>query len=144
MKITELPTSLSPVEKVILKESFVSISHNETENWLYIFWEGERTSETLMQGAEILLKCVQETGCTKIINDSSAFSNAWPNLIDWFAIQYAPRLQAAGVQYFAWIYDDQNLTKLAADAILEKEKSDIIVMVFDKVNTAKTWLRAIR
>ena len=96
MKITELPISLSPVEKVILKESFVSISHNETENWLYIFWEGERTSETLMQGAEILLKCVQETGCTKIINDSSAFSNAWPNLIDWFAIQYAPRLQAAG------------------------------------------------
>lgn len=144
MKITETPISLSPAEKVILKESYVSVTHNAEENWLYILWQGERTSQTLMQGAETLLHCIKETGTTKIINDSSASLNAWPNLIDWFAVQYAPRLQAAGIQYFAWIYDDKNVTKQAADAILKKERSDIIVMVFDKVQNAKTWLQAIR
>ena len=144
MKIAPHPTVALKPDKFILKKDFVTVTNNEAENWLYVLWSGERTQETLLSGAELLLECVRTTGANKIINDSSDSKNAWPNLIDHFALHFAPRMQEAGVQYFAWIYDDKNVTKHSADAILQKETSDILVMVFDNVRNAEIWLRAVR
>ena len=144
MKITPVLPKTSQSEKVILKESYFSITHNQEDNWLYILWEGEQTEETLLRGSEHMLTCVKSTGSTKLINDSSNFTQTWPKLINWWADNYAPRLQAAGIEYLAWIYGDNNIIKPTADAILKKEKSDILVMVFDNLRTAETWLRSVR
>ena len=140
---TPSQVNLKP-DKLILDKSFVSIYYNATENWLYIQWKGDQTEETLLRGSEQMLECVKSTGSTKLINDSSNFTQTWPNLINWWAENYAPRLQEAGLEYFAWIYGDKNIIKPTADAILQKEKSDILVMVFDNLKTAETWLRSIR
>ncbi len=131
-------------EKTILEESYLSISYNEAENWLYVDWKKDQTQEQLLTGVEQLLDCVKQTGSTKIINDSSNLNTSWPHLIDWFAYEYAPRLQHAGIEHFAWIYNDGNIIKPTADAILQKEQSEIIVMVFDNLRTAEIWLRSIR
>ena len=144
MKITPpSQVNLKP-EKLILEKSFVSIYYNATENWLYIQWKGDQTEETLLRGSEHMLTCVKSTGSTKIINDSSNFTKTWPNLVNWWANVYSYRLQEAGIHFFAWIYGDQNIIKPTADAILQKEKSEILVMVFDNLKTAEIWLRSVR
>jgi len=131
-------------EKVILAEKHFTVTHNVAENWLYCKWKGERTAEKLIKGAEQLLECVKTTGCRKLINDSSELAQSVPDLVDWIAVNFAPRLQEAGIQYFAWIYNDQNKIKNFADSVLSKEKSDILVMVFDNLKTAEIWLGSVQ
>jgi hypothetical protein len=143
MRNSKLTPNLARIEKTLLQKSYLIISHNITDNWLYVKWKGERSKENMMEGAEFMLQFVEETGCHKIINDSTEYTQAWPNIIGWVADEFVPRLEKAGIQYFAWIYDDKNLAKVPADAILKREKSDIMVMVFDNVPTAETWLRSI-
>ena len=144
MKVPQVLPKSHQIEKVVLQESYFSIIHNQEENWLFVQWKGDQTEETLLRGSEHMLTWVKKTGSTKLINDSSNFTQTWPNLINWWAENYAPRLQEAGLEYFAWIYGDKNIIKPTADAILQKEKSDILVMVFDNLKTAETWLRSIR
>lgn len=144
MKVPQVLPKSNQVEKVVFQESYFSIIHNQEDNWLYVSWQDNQTEETLLRGSEHMLKWVKSTGSTKLINDSSNFTQTWPNLINWWAENYAPRLQEAGLEYFAWIYGDKNVIKPTADAILQKEKSDILVMVFDNLKTAETWLRSVR
>jgi|SRR5688572_7812350 len=144
MKVPQVLPKSNQVEKVVFQESYFSIIHNQEDNWLYVSWQDNQTEETLLRGSEHMLTWVKSTGSTKLINDSSNFTQTWPNLINWWAENYAPRLQEAGLEYFAWIYGDKNVIKPTADAILQKEKSDILVMVFDNLKTAETWLRSVR
>lgn len=143
MTNSKLKLKTSEQDILLFQESYVSIYFNKVEKWLYVHWQGERTVETLMNGAEQMIRLAKETNSHKIINDSTDFTNQLPNVIDWVADSVAPRLEAAGVHFLAWIYNDQNPTKIAADEILKREKSDIIVMVFDNLQTAETWMRSL-
>jgi hypothetical protein len=140
---SKLKTGTSEQDILLFQESYISIYYNKVEKWLYVQWHGERTNETVMNGAEQMIRLAQETKAHKLINDSTDFTNQWPNLIEWVADNVAPRLEEAGVQFLAWIYNDQNPTKIAADEILKREQSEIIVMVFDNLQTAETWMRSI-
>lgn len=144
MEKAKLASQTFHSERSLIDESYISISYNTAENWLYVLWKGDRTKENLLRGSEQLLNSVVSTGTNKIINDSSNLTKPLPDVVDWFAHVYAPQLEKTGIEYFAWIYDDQNVIKPTADSILQKEKSDIIVMVFDKVQTAETWLRSVK
>jgi hypothetical protein len=139
----KLKLSTSEQDTLLFQEPYVSIYYNKVEKWLYVYWQGERTIETLKNGAEQMIRLAKETKAHKIINDSTDFTNPLPNVTEWVADSVAPRLEAAGVQFLAWIYNDQNPTKLVADEILKREQSDIIIMVFDNLQTAETWMRSI-
>lgn len=143
MANSKLKLSTSEQDILLFEASYVSIYYNNVEKWLYVHWQGERTVETLMNGAEQMIRLAKETKAHKLINDSTDFTNQLPNIIDWVADNVAPRLEAAGVQFLAWIYNDQNPTKIAADEILKREQSEIIIMVFDNLQTAQTWMRSI-
>lgn len=143
MSNSKLKLSISEQDTLLFKESYVSIYYNKVEKWLYVHWQGERSAENLMYGAEQMIRLAIENKCHKVINDSSEVTNQLPNTINWLADNYAPRLEAAGVQFLAWIYNDKSPAKLAADAVLKREQSDIIVMVFDNRQTAETWMRSI-
>lgn len=131
-------------EKVLLAESYITVTQNEAENWLYCKWQGNRTAENLVKGAEQLLACIKATGTHKLINDSTELTTSVPDIEDWIAVNFAPRLQEAGIHYFAWIYNDENLIKNFADSVLRKEKSDILVMVFDNLKTAEIWMSSVQ
>lgn len=131
-------------QKLLFQEDFVTIYHNVPEGWIYADWTGFQTNHTIKTGAELLLQAIEETQVYKLINDNTHMTGIRANAIEWLAMDLAPRLQNAGLQYVGWIYKTNSFTEASADNVLGLSQTDIIVIVFDNVSTAEKWLRSVR
>ncbi|HSI90767.1 MAG TPA: hypothetical protein VK927_06585 [Adhaeribacter sp.] len=129
---------------LLFQADYISIYNNTLEGWLYAQWKGTRTQENAMQGVEQILHYLNDTGSRKIIIDSRLSKNSLLDVVDWVSKVVAPKLEATGLEHLAWIYSDNNHARPLADAILAKDKTNIIVLVSDKIETAETWLRTLK
>ena len=135
----------SPINhRLLFKEDFISIYHNVPDAWIYADWTGFQTTHTIKAGAELLLKAFEETQVYKLINDNTHLTGMRANTIEWIAMDLAPRLQKAGLQYVGWIYKTNSFAEASIDNVLGLSQTEIIVIVFDNVNMAEKWLRSVR
>jgi hypothetical protein len=129
--------------KELFKEEFLTLYLNKTDNWIYADWTGFQTTETIKNGSEHLLQAVLDSGVHKLINDNTHLTGMRANAVEWLALNLAPRLQTAGLQYISWIYKTNSLSEASADLVLSISQTDIIVIVFDHVTMAEKWLRSV-
>ena len=127
----------------LFREDFLTLYLNKSDNWIYADWTGFQTNETIKNGSEHLLQAILDSGVHKLINDNTHLTGMKANAVEWLALNFAPRLQTAGLQYLSWIYKTNSFSEASADLVLSTSKTDIIVIVFDNVAMAEKWLRSV-
>ena len=127
----------------LFQTDYLSLYLNHADQWIYADWTGYQTTATIMEGSEQMLQSILETGVHKLINDNTHLTGMKANAVEWLALNLAPRLQEAGLQYLSWIYKTKSFSEASADLVLSLSKTDIIVIVFDHAAMAEKWLRSV-
>lgn len=141
--LTQNNTPSPALHQSLFQSDYLNLYLNQADQWIYADWKGYQTTETIMQGSEQMLHFIQETGVHKLINDNTHLTGMKANAVEWLALNLAPRLQEAGLQYLSWIYKTNSYSEASADLVLSISSTDIIVIVFDHVAMAEKWLRSI-
>jgi hypothetical protein len=129
--------------ELLIKEDFIQIYYNFVYRWLFVRWEGQRSTENIQKGASLILKFMEKTKSKKMIIDSTCFQQEAPEAAEWIINKFVPQLEAAGMEYVAWIFGEDSEAFPFADKILTKETSDIIVLNFDTIRLAEVWLKSV-
>ena len=124
----------------ILKLKNLVIQYYPQDQWLFAEWIGKQNFHTVTSGCEILLEALKEYNCKKVLNDNSLVTGTWSEAAEWGAEDWFPRMEQAGLKYFAWIYSPDYYSQMSMDKTLQLFKNTTIVTFPDK-SSASEWLR---
>lgn len=130
------------MEELLFTRKHIQIYYVEPEQWLYVNWVGFQTVQSVMDGCEQMLVCLQEKDCTKVLNDNTYVEGIWSGAARWGADSWFPRMRAAGLEWFAWVYAQSVLSQLSTNKTLSLMEPDYIRTFYD-LEEAKNWLRAV-
>lgn len=126
---------------LIFEESFIQISYDAEEPWLYANWTGFQTVKSVKEGCEKMLQIMVEESCFKVLNDNTLVEGIWSGAAVWVGSEWFPRMSDAGLKCFAWVYSPSVFSQLSTDKALNHTKESF-VRTFYSVEEAKTWLRS--
>jgi hypothetical protein len=124
----------------LLDISYISITYDHCNEWLYVDWKGHQDEQTVQAGCLQLLTYLRATNCKKVLNDNSNVTGDWECASRWLGQEFLPRLAEAGLHYLAWVYSPNYLSRRAIDTALSFVTIPTVVS-FEDVDAAYTWLR---
>lgn len=130
------------IHKVLFSEPFIEISYNPEEKWIYADWKGFQTTKTVKEGCELILDSLRKYGCHKVLNDNTSVKGIWSGASEWVAVDWFPRMRAAGMQWFGWIYSPSIFSQLSTDKTLNYTSEGFVKTFYD-LDTAKRWLQSL-
>lgn len=125
----------------ILQLKNLVVTYHHCENWLYAEWIGKQNFQTVTFGCEVMLEALKEYKCVKVLNDNTLVTGTWSEASEWGAKDWFPRMEAAGLKYFAWIYSPDYYSQMSADKTLVLFKNTTIFTFSDKPS-ATEWLQS--
>ena len=134
-----MPAQHTPIR--ILQLNNLEIHYHPADQWLYAEWKGKQNFHTVTSGCEIMLNALKEYQCTKVLNDNTLVTGTWSEASEWGAADWFPRMEAAGLKFFAWIYSQDYYSQMSTDKTLVLYKNTCIV-TFSNIQDASSWLRA--
>ena len=130
------------IHEVLFSESFIEISYNPENKWIYADWKGFQTTRMVKAGCELMLDGLKKHGCYKVLNDNTKVEGIWSGASEWVAIDWFPRMRAAGMQWFGWIYSPSVFSQLSTDKTLNYTNEGF-VKTFYSLDTAESWLQSL-
>jgi len=101
------------------------------------FVEGEDFREYMDE----IITVVEEKQATKVIGDTSQFEAALTQEDQGWSVQdWAPRAEAAGVDYMALVMPSDVVAKMSVDSIVEMADDSLERELFSDIEEAKSWL----
>ncbi|RZK29829.1 MAG: hypothetical protein EOO61_20120, partial [Hymenobacter sp.] len=88
---------------LLYQTSTFSLTHDETNNWLYSQWTGVIPIEVARVECEVILTYTRLLKCTKLLNDSRADEDGWRGLSTWVAECFIEQLAQEGIAAIAWV-----------------------------------------
>lgn len=125
----------------LITTEFLTIEYNAIDDYLYADWSGAVTAKGMKQGYEQILYFLQREHSHKLLDNHYNVQGMWAELADWFAYDWHPRAEAAGLEYHAAVYSQDHFSKLSTDKAIKMVKSGI-VKGFDTVENAQGWLNS--
>ncbi|HYF04374.1 MAG TPA: hypothetical protein VEC36_13405, partial [Patescibacteria group bacterium] len=117
----------------------------EGEKTLFVDWKGFQLIESVKNGCEQILFFLKEHNCTKVLNDNTNVTGVWSGASEWVAMDWFPRMRAAGLKKFAWVYSPSYFSRMSTDKTLDATPEDIlnekIIRVFTDKREAEEWLK---
>ena len=126
--------------QVLLKESYITISYDHVNDWLFADWQGDQDLASVQHGALEIQRLMQLQRCHKVLNDNTNVTSMWSEAAEWGGKVWFPSMTAAGLQYFAWVYSPNLYSRLSTDLTLQFTGNRPVVATFDEIETAKAWL----
>lgn len=131
------------MEDELYRAPFVTISLDSENGWLRAEWEGYQTLGSVQQGCERILALLAEHGATKVLNDNTQVLGGWSEAAGWLVDDWYPRIRAAGLRCFAWVYSPSRLSQSSADETLSRLGGAASgIHVFAYADEARRWLRS--
>ncbi|AYA38053.1 hypothetical protein D3Y59_14000 [Hymenobacter oligotrophus] len=127
--------------QLLFQAATIEIQFDPLNDWLYVNWLGNQTEESVRAGATKILEYVQQERTRKVLNDNSYVTGMWGGAAEWIGQELMPALSAAGLEYAAWVYSPDIYSRLSTDSSLQHVTGGVIVLPFDDVATAGSWLR---
>ena len=121
-------------------EDFIAIEYDPENSWIYCDWKGYQTQHSVKTGCEKILEAVVLFQCNKILNDNTNVVGIWTPAANWVGSNWLPRIQAAGVVYFAWVYSSSALSRVSTDEALKNAPTSDFIRTFFDITAAKSWL----
>jgi hypothetical protein len=128
--------------KILSYEPSITIKYCFDFGGLYVDWTGDQTKESVMRGCELMLHFVKEEKCRKVLNDNTHVTSIWSDASEWVAQDWFPRMHAAGLDFFAWVYSPNIYSKLSTDKALAYSTKTLVI-TFSSVPAAAEWLQAV-
>lgn len=129
--------------EILFRDTYILIELNHIENWIYVNWRGYVNNDTVTAGCEKILECMQNTQCFKILNDNSNVEGQWSAASQFVGDNWLPRMRAAGMECFAWVYSPSTLSRLSADKAIRNVPDEYVdfIKTFYDLEAAMDWLR---
>lgn len=127
--------------ELLFRESYIVIEYNPSDNWLYINWRGYINYDTIQEGCEKILHFMKECECYRILNDNTNVEGIWSGASNWVGQDWFPRMQAAGITCFAWVYSASTLSRLSMDKSIRSTEDTSCIKTFESLEAAEDWLR---
>jgi hypothetical protein len=129
----------------LFQESYLRIRHDTDEGWLYADWTGYQTVDSVKQGCEEILRLMVEHAAFLVLNDNTHVLGIWSGASEWVAVDWFPRMSAAGLRCFAWVYSPSRFSQVSTDETLSVMDPEAArVAVFHDIGEARAWLRECR
>lgn len=125
----------------LFSENFIEISFDPKAKILLANWKGYQSVASIRTGCEAMLKFLTEKKLHKVLNDNTNVLGIWRSAAEWMAHDWFPRMNAAGLESFAWVYSASRLSQISTDdtlAMLDAGKFGI--KLFYEKPEAHNWL----
>ncbi|HEY4650552.1 MAG TPA: hypothetical protein VIG72_04015 [Pontibacter sp.] len=119
---------------------YLTLEYNVVDDYLSADWHGAVPNEAIVQGYEQILFYIQKERSHKLLDNHYNVEGLWAYLSDWFALDWHPRAEAAGLEYHAAVYSKNYFSRLSTNQAINMVKSGI-VKGFDTARDAENWLR---
>lgn len=119
------------------------ISYDRSNQWLYLDWCGDLTLRSVQQSCLLVAECFLAQNCTRILNDNTNVTSITPDVGIWLATEYLPHIEAAGVEYMAWVHSSNIDTQACTDVALFDLMTPVVAL-FNDLASAYSWLRAVK
>lgn len=129
-------SSLIPLDR----QSHLHISHDPERGWLYSDWIGYQTVGSVQEGCDRILELMVRHQAFKVLNDNTRVVGIWAGAASWVATDWFPRMRAAGMLRFAWIYSASRFSQISTDTTLSLLDPGASVKVFYETSEAFEWL----
>lgn len=124
------------------RTTFIDISYATDEQWLHVTWKGYQSVDSVKQGCERILELLIQTGAHKVLNDNTRVLGTWAGAATWGATDWFPRLQQAGMRWFAWVSSPSLFSQVSIETTLaHMDATSFGINVFPDVTAATAWLR---
>lgn len=122
---------------------YLTISIDAENNWLYANWLGYQTEGSVKEGCEKMLEALQAYKLEKVLNDNTHVLGIWTPAAHWVGTDWFPRMEAAGLKYFAWIYSPSRLSQVSTNESINNTPLPHLIKTFYKKEEAEDWLRRV-
>ncbi|QIX59691.1 hypothetical protein HER32_00175 [Hymenobacter sp. BT18] len=120
---------------------YLTVQHDHGNQWLYNNWQGLLTTDTVMQGCEGVLRALEATGCTYILNDNRGVIGSWNQANDWIEQHWMPQALAGGLTRFAHVVAPGIFGQASAEAMHQRVGSRFEMRLFQDIEDAQQWLQ---
>ncbi|MDX5436560.1 MAG: hypothetical protein LPK03_05160, partial [Pontibacter sp.] len=105
--------------ELLYRDAQIALEYNPEDNWIFVNWRGYQNKESVMAGCQKILELMKELACFRVLNDNSLVEGQWSSASKWLADVWFPKMFAAGLQCFAWVYSPSTLSRLSTDKTLK-------------------------
>lgn len=124
---------------ILLNTPNFTVSHDESEHLLYVTWRGQYDAVAAVTGCMLVLRHVQQTGATKVLNDSAMVLDGWNEVARWVGEDFFVQLANNGVKAIAWVKAEDWPAQTAINTAMNYV-SEPLVDIFDDTVAACRWL----
>ncbi|RZJ94715.1 MAG: hypothetical protein EOO60_02415 [Hymenobacter sp.] len=129
---------------LLYQSATFSLTHDETNNWLYSQWTGVIPTVVAQTECEVILTHVRLLRCTKLLNDSRADEDGWHSLSSWVAEYFIEQLAQEGIVAIAWVLPTHAYALCTTHKVLTKlrllGRQKPLVDMFLDTESAYSWL----
>ena len=130
-------------QEFLFEETFIRISYDPEEDWIYADWRGFQRPPSIREGCEQMLLALKKCQTTRVLNDNTHVEGIWSAASEWIARDWFPRMRQGGLEWFAWVYSTSVLSQLSTDKTLHHTLEGFVRTFYD-VESARRWLRSIK
>ena len=105
---------------LLLQSATIQVKYSLVDEYLSVQWVGRQHGGSIMDGYEQLLSILQNTHCCRILDDHRLVQGYWGEAADWFALNWSPRAQQAGLLAHGVVYADNFFSRYSNEAALER------------------------
>ncbi|MET4105299.1 hypothetical protein [Hymenobacter sp. UYP22] len=126
---------------MLLDTPTLTIEYSPGNQLLRVHWIGHHTTQSVYHDCLKMLGYVQQTRCTKILNDSSEAFGEWLDLAEWIGKEFIPQLADSGVLALAWVNAMDWPSRHAVARSVQHARGLLIhTFDFDEREAAARWL----
>ncbi len=111
--------------------------------YLYVDWIGFHNMDTVKDGCMEIYKAVEQYKVTKVVNDNTNVLGSWSDAAEWVGEVWFPKVEHAGLKYFAWIYAPAAFSKMSANKSVEKTNSRVKIRLFTELQLGIQWITTV-
>jgi PAS domain S-box-containing protein len=124
----------------VYKKPGVEIKYNNKANYIMADYKGFHDPLSMKAVTQKLLHVINEHTYSKLLVDNSDLLGIWDGAVEWIANEWFPLVEKAGITHIAVVYSKCTFTKVSADNLANKLKSNIKYKTFYAKDNAVKWL----
>lgn len=118
----------------------MQVWYDTQARWLYVQWRGSYDEKVVGEGWQLLLECLNQHPCAKVLNDARYAATGWTGKEQWAGEALFPLLAQGGVHYVACVYPGALAARFSLDATLACAPRPFVA-AFEDLATAYAWLQ---
>jgi len=134
------PDKQKLVGRTLTAEGAISISFNETHNYLNVNWTGGHDLDSVKLGCKKVLAFLQSYKTKKMLVDTSFIVGIWPQAGKWMAAEWYPELEEAGIKFIACVYLQGSFSQFSIKKCFEEQGKILVTKLFTDCDSAENWI----